>query len=128
MLLSAVDSFSFCVSLDGESPELTVNRPIPLMNLKIIHKKLLRGTAARYETQHPEYIGFSKAFSCHRLKSNDRVQSRAVTPLPYTVQSDIADKHNMNWHDSCTKTVYIRLKAMVENNSIEQDKNSFEVM
>lgn len=59
------------------------------------------------------------------VRSSDKIESKALTNLPFTVQSNLLDKHNVSWRNDRTQMVDICLKAAEEQYALSNDQEGF---
>lgn len=120
--------FSLRVVEGGRELELTVQWPNPLTDLDTMHKKwLLSNGLDHMERYHPKYLGFEAALKHFREHSTDKIESFALFPLPFAVQTHIHGRYNLGWKDNAARMVYVDLKAYDEMYAVLRDENSFEM-
>lgn len=86
---------------------------MPLMDLKLMHKKWLADPTMRYEEYHPEFVGCLEAMKAFRLRGSDWIESqgsdwtefKAEINLPFSVQIFIHFKCNLAWRNDNTRMV-----------------------
>lgn len=80
-----------------EKLELTVKRPMSLVDPKGMHKKGIPNPEIRYKTNNSDFSGFSKALKVVVAKSLDWVYSIAENLLQFALQTYIYEKNNLAW-------------------------------
>lgn len=102
VLLSGVNAGDFTTRVreGGKELELTVNWPITLNDVELLHRKWLTSAEGRMEKYHPKYLGFENALKSLRERITDRVESTAHIVLPFLVETHIKRRIALGWHDS----------------------------
>lgn len=132
-LPSGVESSDFSVRIleGGESLQLSLTWPQPLLNVDTLHRKWssLRKNDPEYmSAYHPEMLGFESALKGLREKSTDAVQSVTRISLPFPVETHIVSQNALAWRDNSMRAVYIRLRAIVEDYAVCNNSAEFEVI
>lgn len=65
------------------------------MDLKVMHKKWLTSTTARYEEHPPELTGIAEAIKEHWFRSSNWIETKSETDLPFIVQTVSNEKSNL---------------------------------
>ena len=120
--------FSLHVPDHGETLELSVYWPSPLVDLQKMHGKWINGKSATDSFLHRVILAFENALRKKRSRASERVTSTARIPLPIQVQTHIERKHNLAWADSSTRMIYVDLKARAEEYGMVDDTSEFEVI
>lgn len=132
ILPSGVNKSDFTLQVleGGQSLELTVQWPMPLVDLDMLHQKWLRQPTddnnCRFTMFHPKVLALEDALKKKRNRAADSVVSTARIILPFPVQTHVESKTNLGFKESGTKLVYVDLKAMAENYAVANDQDDFE--
>lgn len=102
-------TWSVRVAEEGLSLIVKVAWPVPLTNVRVLHKKWL--SSNQMAPCHPCITGFEEALQRLRTHMNDKIISNATIYLPERVETHIYDKQNLRFNDHGADIVYVSLKA-----------------
>ena len=130
LLPSGVEQGMFSVSVvdGGRFVEMVVQWPNALVRMDVLHRKWLstRLIGHRLEMYHPKIVGFERALKGFRRQASDNVESTCRIPLPFTVETHIAEQTNLAEKNSSVRIVYNDLKAAVDSYAAGSNSAAFE--
>lgn len=96
--------------------------------MKSLHKQWLQHLLLKYDIYHPELAGFCESLKNNQAKTSGCITSTAITSLPCQVQTQTSEEHNLGWHDSSTRIVYVGLTGVLEGYAVKKNNDGFEVL
>lgn len=132
-LPSGVSSTGFSVRLleGGDILEVTVTWPALMVDTALLHRKWTRVSpddTNHMNGYHSEIVGFEHALKGLRNNTTDQGSSVARISIPFPVETYIVSQNALARRDDSTRSVYIRIKAVVDDYAFVNNSLDFEVV